>query len=381
MCREPHRRNPIALRVPRAVVVCLAVLLVAALGCRSTGVSRIGAAPEQGGNDPFRPLLGSGTTAEMVQPDDQVTRKTGTPHSYTIRYTRWEPDQANANGLTIVYNHGFQSHRGWFNATGAELARRGFTVYAFDRIGSGESTGGFAREGHAVAELPGHIRSWRLFLDTLDRMLAIARGEHPDHPIVLWGNSYGAKIVAAYLVDRAPDLERAGISAAVFTTPGLYPNNETMPLPFSKLKLLASGPLTMFPVPMVERDGDNGASWFVAPGEWFDRIRADRRSLREVTRTFYLQTAKLDRFWSRGKGSVTVDLPSFFLLVRGDELMDNDKVERFAARRMTDAIVKYYRGGPEGKHFLLFTADREAALADIERFCLGRADELEGVTR
>jgi hypothetical protein len=49
-------------------------------------------------------------------------------------------------------------------------------------------------------------------------------------------------------------------------------------------------------------------------------------------------------------------------------MMDNDKVERHVGERASDGTVKYYSGGPDHKHFLLFTEDRDAVLADVVAF-------------
>ncbi len=72
--------------------------------------------------------------------DEQVSVKIGTEIAYHLAYTRWIPESP--NGIVIVYNHGLQSHRGWFNGTANDLVARGYTVYAFDRIGSGTSSRG-----------------------------------------------------------------------------------------------------------------------------------------------------------------------------------------------------------------------------------------------
>ena len=99
-----------------------------------------------------------------------------------------------------------------------------------------------------------------------------------------------------------------------------------MPLPFSKLRLVVSGNLRYFPVPMVAVEDDNGASWFVGPGPWFERIRDDDLSMRYLTRRMYLETRSLDRAATVRPATPSLPVPDFYLLVRNDPMMDNDKV-------------------------------------------------------
>ncbi len=151
-------------------------------------------------------------------------------------------------------------------------------------------------------------------------------------------------------------------------------------MPFSKLRLLLSADTAYFPVPMAARDGDNGAAWFVGPGPWFERIRADDLSLRWVTRRFYMETRAMDRFIASRPEAQRIEVPSLYLLVRDDPMMDNERLERFVAASAGDAWVKVYPGGPDGKHFLLYTEDRQAALDDLDRFLRGPGQPVPGGT-
>ncbi len=291
---------------------------------------------------------------------------------YQVRLFRWLPERP--AGASIVYNHGLQSHSAWFFATAEALRQRGYAVYAFDRIGSGQSNAGVGRD-HRDRRFnsAGHISDWRLFVNTLSEVIGQVRRERGGDSVILWGNSYGAKVVSAWLHEH----EQA-VAAAIFTTPGLYHNERSMPLPFSKLRLLLSAGRTKFPLPMVERGGDNGAAWFIGPGPWFDAIRADHLSLREVTRDFYLQTARMDRYLARHRRQAYTT-PAFFLLVRNDVMMDNQKMLADIRDRSLDAHYKYYQGGDLNKHFLMFTEDRDEALDDIVKFISGRRRAIAGL--
>ena len=324
----------------------------------------------------FADELRTGTRFELAVADGALEAAAGRPLEYAVRGTLWRPVEVSDRPV-IVYNHGLQSHQGWFFRAAEDLAEASFPVVAFDRIGSGISDQGASRKGTGTFRSHGHVRTWRLFVATLDRVVRHAGEAFPGRQIALWGNSYGAKIVAAYLLAHARDLERRRVTRAVFTVPGLFQNRETMPLTFSKLRLLLSADDRLFPVPMTEANNDNGAAWFIGPGADYDRIRDDTLSVRHATRRFWLQTRALDVFIARHPGK-RLGVPALFLMVDGDRLMDNRRMQDFISRRAGDgSVAKFFAGRPGAKHFLFFTDDREAALADVEAFLDGRHAEIE----
>ena len=339
-------------------------------------VSLSGAARAQQDNQGFALVPASGDIETLQVVDERMRDQNGNDMVYDIRVFRWLPLQP--NGTTILYNHGFQSHSAWFFSTAETLKKRGFSVYAFDRIGSGQSDPGAGRSWGRFFSAPGHISRWRLFVKTLDEMAARVRTERPNDQLVVWGNSYGAKIVTAWLQEIKDESRGEIVAAAIFTTPGLYQNKESMPLPFSTFRLLLSGAQTRFPLPMVARDGDNGAAWFIGPGPWFNAIRHDELSLRDVTRRFYVQTGLMDRSIARQRNN-RYDTPAFFLMVRGDVMMDNSKQENDIHERTENGYYKYYSGGPLHKHFLMFTEDRDEVVDDIVRFISGRRGDIAGL--
>ncbi|WP_300672722.1 alpha/beta hydrolase [Desulfoluna sp.] len=91
-------------------------------------------------NNPFDEERINGEPFEFTQEYLKIPFIPDSGFRFLIRYTRWKPSAENANGKVIIYNHGLQSHRGWFNGTAEDFYDQGYTVYAFDRIGCGEST-------------------------------------------------------------------------------------------------------------------------------------------------------------------------------------------------------------------------------------------------
>ncbi len=209
-------------------------------------------------------------------------------------------------------------------------------------------------------------------------MITLVGYETPGADIVLWSQGYGAKIVAAYLYLHPHRIGARGVKAAVFTAPWLFRNERTLPQPVTALTRLTHKELKLFPVPMTERDDDNGAAWFVGPGRWFETIRADELSLREVTTRFYLETREMRQFVDGRSGRTKLGLPAFVLLAEDDPVADNERGLREIRAHATDAVYKSYPAAA-GRHFLMLTDAADEALSDVVLFLEGRGDEIVGL--
>ena len=327
----------------------------------------------------FSDDLKTGEVFSFQQKDTLFSKILNKDISYRLDYTRWRPEKS--NGHAIVYNHGLQSHRAWFNSTAEYLRTLGYTVYAFDRIGSGTSSDAFALDGYPLGledHMPflpgievvtrrGHIEDYHTFLDSIDLMLDIVETEHSTDNIHLWANSYGAKITTRYLLDERRSKR---VKSAIFTTPGLFRDTQSMPLPFSKLSLITAKNSDLFDSPVTPMNDDNGASWFTNMDIWLSKISHDKLSVRHMTRKLALQTREMDTYIAKeSKKSNALHYKSrFYLLVNNDAMMDNDKMLNHIEKNKPGSQVKIYQGGSKPKHFLTFTPDAQAALADIHNF-------------
>lgn len=324
----------------------------------------------------FDDLLRTGDSGSFTVSDGKLKHKNGEIVQYKINYTKWIP--ASPNGHVLIYNHGLQSHMGWYFPTAEELFSMDFTVYAFDRIASGKSSGGAYKANSGISNKKGHIRTWTLFTKTLGKMIDIVENENPKKKLHLWANSYGAKVVTAYMLEK----EDKRIDSIVFTTPGLFRDKIKMPLPFNILKLLFSGKTKGFPTPIVAKNKNNGAHWFTSDEEWFDRIEKDELSGREFTKTFFFQTKKLDKYIAKKakKKSLLREIPQIYLMVRNDPMMNNSKVNKhIKTLRNNKAYYKFYEGGEDKRHFLTFTSDRKEVLRDVKNFFLGEIDSIDNL--
>lgn len=311
----------------------------------------------------------TGKNRSFLQLDNDIFWR-GQLAGYNIRYTKWTPDQPNGN--VVIYNHGFQSHRGWFNETGEQLSDLGYVVYAFDRIGSGCSSGGVSiawadEHGEVRRDLirrRGHVGSWQVFTHTIHLVKQLAKSENAGAGIHLWANSFAAGLVTAYIEAYQPN----DINSVVFTSPGLF---SKLPLPFSIEELIASDPGTYFDSIIPENENDNGAAYFTSDPFYFDAIKGDKKSLRRVTKEYYFNISTLSAFNQSNSGAAGSYLPNirrFYLLVHQDPMMDNIKMMDYIRDNSENAIAKIYEGGEDHRHYLLFTEDAFDVLSDIDRF-------------
>lgn len=320
----------------------------------------------------FEKLNISGVYRSFLQLENDIFWK-GQLVKYNIQYTKWTPDQFNGN--VVIYNHGFQSHRAWFNETGEQLSKLGYVVYAFDRIGSGRSSDGVSityseDQGdvrRSLIKKRGHIATWKVFTHTIHLMKQLAVSEYIGANIHLWANSYAANLVTAYIEEYHP----TDIKSVVFTSPGLFTK---LPLPFSIEDLILADPGTYFNSIIPENNGDKGATYFTSDPIYYNAIKNDEKSLRQVTREFYFNISSISQFIQTNSGRVNSYLPNikrFYLLVRQDPMMDNIKMMDYIRDNSENAIVKIYNGGENHRHYLLFTEDVFDLLSDIDHFFMG----------
>lgn len=119
---------------------------------------------------------------------------TGEKHEFvdadgiTIYYTRWSAPQPRA---IAQISHGQGDHRGRYQALAQHLVSLGFTVYADDHRGHGETgllqwDGDTSRFGYLGP------RGVRGAIDAINDMTRVARADNPGLPLVFIGHSMGS---------------------------------------------------------------------------------------------------------------------------------------------------------------------------------------------
>lgn len=114
----------------------------------------------------------------------------------TIHYYLWKAGKPKA---VIQLAHGLGDHAGRYEAVAQELVASGYTVYADDHRGHGQT--GLQQWDGDVSKLgrlgPGGMRST---VAAVEKLTEIIRSENPGVPLVLLGHSWGS-IIAQKIVN------------------------------------------------------------------------------------------------------------------------------------------------------------------------------------
>lgn len=144
---------------------------------------------------PVRPDVApiAGSTAE------EFVARDGT-HLYMRRW----PAQGTERGVLVIM-HGLKDYSARYAQFAGELTARGYSVWAFDLRGHGQSA------GPRVAP-----DDWNDYVDDLDRFLARVEAAEPGKPIFLFGHSMGGAIAA-----RTAEVHRPALAGLVLSGPAL----------------------------------------------------------------------------------------------------------------------------------------------------------------
>ncbi len=153
----------------------------------------------------------------------------------------WPNDEAR---YVAVISHGYAEHSGRYAHVAERLVEAGAAVYAHDHLGHGRSAGE-----------PALIENGPDLTMDLDMVIAIARAEHPDLPVVLIGHSMGGIVVTRWAQQNPGVLAALALSGPVI---GRNPGFEA---------LLALDPIPDVPidVDVLSRDPEVGRVYAADP--------------------------------------------------------------------------------------------------------------------
>lgn len=155
-----------------------------------------------------------------------------------IYWQKWLPD-GDAKALILLV-HGYAEHSGRYQYFAEHCLGKGYAVYALDHWGHGKSDGA-----------PGFVPDFSVFHDGVDQLLARAKQDFPELPVVLVGHSMGGLISATYLLTN-----QARFAACVLSGPAIKAAEE----PSAFLKAISGFLSRFFPkVGVLELD-PNGIS-------------------------------------------------------------------------------------------------------------------------
>lgn len=257
-------------------------------------------------------------------------------------------DAPNPRGI-VLYLHGIQSHSGWFVRSSEILSDNGYVVYATDRRGSGLND----RDR-------GHLGDYEDLISDLEAFLARIRAEHPNLPIYLLGVSWGGKLALLY------DIMRPGeVNGIILSTPGIKPRVDLSP--WNKLKVFyyfwrRRDIQPEIPIPV----GDS--NMFTDSPTWQNWIEQDPLTLRRCTARFYWESRKIDKQIRKGRKKAKA--PLLLLLAGRDEIIHNEKTQKFVTRKLTAIpsenidVIEY----PTARHTLEFEENADAITLDAVRW-------------
>ncbi len=251
---------------------------------------------------------------------------------------RWRPDSPTG---AVLYFHGIQSHGGWYESSGSQLAAGGLAVLMPDRRGSGLNA---APRGHfeSIGQCEADTRH------QLDVLLE-ETGSASAHVI---GVSWGAK-QAVLLAQQVPERVRS----LTLVGPGLFPRVDlTTTEKFRVAMAMVNDRERLFDIPL------NDASLFTANPEKIEYVAGDPHKLLEVSASFLLTSRQLDKRL-RGFAQSAYRGPIHVLLAGQDKIIDNDRTRAwFAGLPSSDRLLTEY---PDAHHTLEFEADPSRFFEDL----------------
>lgn len=105
----------------------------------------------------------------------------------------WQPEgKARA---TVVINHGFKSHSGYYEWVAEQLTRNGLAVYALDMRGHGKS------EGERL-----FVNKMAEYVDDLAAVVRFAKEREGQLPTFVLGHSAGGVVACTYMLDHQAEV-------------------------------------------------------------------------------------------------------------------------------------------------------------------------------
>ncbi|SET23270.1 alpha/beta hydrolase [Anaerobranca gottschalkii] len=116
-----------------------------------------------------------------------------------IVYCKGVPEKP--KGIVVIV-HGFAEHMGRYTELIQFLQEKGYGVYGFDHLGHGKS-----------GKIRGHIDNFLQLVDSVYKIVQIAKENHPELPIVIFGHSMGGLVSAAFGIMYPDEVDGQILSA------------------------------------------------------------------------------------------------------------------------------------------------------------------------
>jgi alpha-beta hydrolase superfamily lysophospholipase len=119
---------------------------------------------------------------------------------------RWAADDGQTGTGVVVLVHGMGEHIRRYDHVADALTSQGFVVYGHDHRGHGTSL--------AATDEPGQLghNGWSALVDDLNLVIARARSDHPDLPVVIVAHSMGSFATQQFLLDHGTDVDAVALT-------------------------------------------------------------------------------------------------------------------------------------------------------------------------
>jgi alpha-beta hydrolase superfamily lysophospholipase len=294
----------------------------------------------------------------------EQTRTFTNDASGTVYVRAWSP--AGPARAIVVIVHGLAEHSARYGRFAEALVARGYAAYAPDLRGHGRTAGGDANLGWAGPD------GWNGILRDLEQVVALAEGECPDVPVVLFGHSMGSFLAEAFAERHGLELAGLILSGTTGSAPGIDAG-------IIASQVLSIGGGARKPSPLAKQifGGFNKA---FAPGatgfEWLSRDVAEVQKYVDdpwcgfpVSNRFFTDMLAGEREgWKRqNEAQIPTDLPVFLFAGARDPVGRNgagvtELTERLRHNSVRDVTEILY---PEGRHEMLNELNRDEVTADV----------------
>lgn len=277
-----------------------------------------------------------------------------------ITYRRWLP--SGNVGAIVQIAHGASEHSERYDRFARFLTERGYAVYADDHRGHGltAKVTGVGRSGP---------RGWDGMVDDLRELANIARAEHPDVPLVLFGHSMGSFLAQAFVQRYGSEIDGLVLS-------GSSGGMENLGDLVGMLKGVAEQggadePAAIFgPLNAAFEPARTPFDWLSRDESEVDKYIADPMCGDSAALTIGFVADMLggnESTWGDGEARVPKDLPVLMITGEADPVSDGGKTvreleARYTSNGLTDVTGLYY---PDARHELLNETNRDAVQDDV----------------
>ncbi len=259
-------------------------------------------------------------------------------------FTRsWHPTVAQPRAVVVIV-HGFNSHSGYYQWVGEQLAANGRAVHALDRRGRGQTDGDRF-----------HVDKVEDYVEDVATLVRMAKSNHPGLPVFLLGHSAGGVVACVYTLDHQAEIS------------GLICESFAYEVPAPELALaVLKGLSHIVPNAHVLKldNADFSRDPKVVEAMNNDPLIANEAQPTETVAALVRADERLKREFSR------ITLPVLILHGTLDKAAKPSGSQHFYEMAgSSDKTLKLYEGH---YHDLLNDIDKEVVMADIEQWIAAR---------